>query len=57
MSDRAREFLERWYSAHVDAMSHIHRVAEAVRLATKCRQDATSAGIDLQEIRAAAGAI
>jgi hypothetical protein len=55
MSDRARDFLERWFSGHVEAMPHGQRLAEAVRLATKCRKDSAYAGIPLQEIRSAAG--
>jgi hypothetical protein len=55
MSDRAREFLEQWFSGHVEAMPRVQRLAEAVRLATKCRKDSAYAGIPLQEIRSAAG--
>ena len=51
MSDRAREFLIDWFSSHVQPLPPVRRLAEAVRLATKCRTDATAAGIPLQEIR------
>ena len=51
MSDRAREFLIDWCSTHVQPLPVFRRLAEAVRLATTCRQDATTAGIPLQEIR------
>ena len=51
MSERAREFLIDWFSAHVQPMPVVRRLAEAVRLATKCRADATASGIPLQEIR------
>jgi hypothetical protein len=55
MSDRAREFLIDWFSAHVQPLPVVRRLAEAVRLATKCRADATASGIPLQEIRDVAG--
>ena len=55
MSDRARDFLFVWFATQVRALGPIRRLAEAVRLATKCRADATAAGIPLQEIRDAAG--
>jgi hypothetical protein len=51
MSDRAREFLIDWFSAHVHPLPVVRRLAEAVRLATKCRADATAADIPQQEIR------
>jgi hypothetical protein len=51
MSDRAREFLIDWFSSHVQPLPPARRLAEAVQLATKCRADATTAGIPLQEIR------
>ena len=54
MSDRAREFLIDWISTYVQPLSVVRRLAEAVRLATKCRADATAAGIPMQEIRDAA---
>jgi hypothetical protein len=50
-----RDFLQHWFSGHVKAMPQVQRLAEAVRLATKCREDVTYAGIPLQEIRSAAG--
>ena len=51
MSDRARDFLIDWCSAHVQPLPVIRRLAEAVRPATKCRADATASGIPMQEIR------
>ena len=51
MSDRAREFLIDWFSTHVQPLPVVRRLAEAVRLATKCRADATASGIPMQEIR------
>jgi hypothetical protein len=55
MSDRAGDFLIHWFAQHVQALPAVQRLAEAVRLATECRQDAVAAGIDLQEIRDVAG--
>jgi hypothetical protein len=54
-NNAGRDFLQHWVSGHVKAMPHVQRLAEAVRLATKCREDVTYAGIPLQEIRSAAG--
>lgn len=51
MSTRAREFLIRWFAEHVETLPAARRLAQAVRLATKCRTDATAAGIPLQEVR------
>jgi hypothetical protein len=51
MSDQARAFLINWLSGHAHALPVTRRVAEAVRLATACRKDATAADIPLQEIR------
>jgi hypothetical protein len=55
MSDRARHFLNDWFGKHVEPLPVVERLAASVRLATLCRQDATAAGIPLQEIRDAAG--
>ena len=51
MSDRARAFLINWLSGHIRPLPATRRLADAVRLATACREDATVAGIPLQEIR------
>ena len=51
MSDRAQAFLMNWLSGHTHPLPVTRRLAEAVRLATACRKDATAAGIPLQEIR------
>src|SRR5579863_1678694 len=51
MSDRAQAFLINWLSGHAHPLPVTRRVAEAVRLATACRKDATAADIPLQEIR------
>ncbi len=55
MSERARDFMNEWLGNHVGALPVVERVAASVRLAAKCRLDATKAGIPLQEIRDAAG--
>lgn len=55
MSSRAREFLEHWKSEYVAPVAETHRLREAVRLVTRCREDAACAHIPPQELRAAAG--
>jgi len=55
MSDQTRDFLVDWFSAHVQPLPAVQRLAEAVRLATFCRADATVAGIPLQEIEDVVG--
>ena len=55
MSERAREFLKHWKSEHIEVVPNGHRLGAAVRLVTKCREDATRAGIPAQELRSAAG--
>jgi len=55
MSSRARKFLEQWKSEYVAPAPETHRLREAVRLVTKCREDAACANIPPQELRAAAG--
>ena len=49
MSERAQEFLFQWFSAHVKNLPPVWRLGESVRLATKCRVDATPAGIPLYD--------
>jgi hypothetical protein len=51
MSDQARIFLISWFSGHVKLLPEVRRLAEAVRLATKCRADAADVGISLDDIR------
>jgi hypothetical protein len=51
MSERARAFLTDWLSGHTHPLPVTRRMAEAVRIATSCRKDATAVGIPLQEIR------
>lgn len=55
MSSRARKFLEHWKSEYVAPIPGTHRLREAVRLVTRCREDAACAHIPPQELRAAAG--
>jgi hypothetical protein len=55
MSSRARKFLEHWKSEYVAPIPETHRLREAVRLATKCREDASCSHIPPEELRAAAG--
>jgi hypothetical protein len=55
MSDRAHQFLNDWFGNHIGPLPAVERLAASVRLAVKCRQDATAAGISLQEIRDAVG--
>ena len=54
MSERAHKFMIHWLSVNVGALPAVQRLGKAIRLATKCRDDATLAGIALQEIRAVA---
>jgi len=53
MSERARQFLIHWFTDHIQSLPKPFRLAQAVRLATQCRQDATAAGISPVEVRAA----
>jgi hypothetical protein len=53
MSGRAREFLEKWKSEHVEPVANGKRLQEATRLVLKCRDDATCAGIPPHELRTA----
>lgn len=53
MSERAHSFLIHWFTGHVQSLPEPFRLAQAVRLATQCRKDATAAGIPLLEIREA----
>jgi len=55
MSDQARDFLMNWFDQHIRPLPAAARLAEATRLAVKCRFAATAAGIPLQEIRDATG--
>jgi hypothetical protein len=55
MSNRAQKFLDQWKSEHVTPIPGTHRLREAVRLVTKCREDAMCAGVPPHELRSAAG--
>jgi hypothetical protein len=54
MSERAREFLDEWLFANVQAVPDVQKLREAVRLVAKCRKDAVTVGLPLQELRAVA---
>ncbi len=54
MSERARQFLQRWTSEHIEAVPDTHRLRAAVWLVTKCRADAVTARVPAEELRAAA---
>lgn len=51
MSERAQSFLIHWFAGHIQSLPEPLRLAQAVRLATRCRKDASAAGIPRQEIR------
>jgi hypothetical protein len=55
MSERAREFLDRWVSDHVAAVSDEYKMRETMRLVAMCREDAIRAGVRPDELRIAAG--
>ena len=55
MSERARRFLIQWFAGHIQSLPEPFRLAQAVRLATQCRKEATAAGRPPLEIREAAG--
>jgi hypothetical protein len=55
MSEAAREFLDRWMAEHIGAVPDEYRLRETVRLVALCREDAIHAGVDLADLRAAAG--
>lgn len=55
MSERARQFLKRWTSEHVEPVTETHTLREAVRLVMDCRADAIMTGVPAEELRAAAG--
>lgn len=55
MSDQAHHFLNDWFGKHIGPLPAVKRLAASVRLATQCRQDASAAGIPLEEIRETVG--
>jgi len=54
MSERAREFLDRWESDNVKDIPHTRRLQQVAGLAIQCRQDAIRVGITAEQLRAAA---
>jgi hypothetical protein len=54
MTNRAREFLNRWEFEHVGVVPEERKLREVVQLTMKCRKDAAAAGIPAEELRAAA---
>ena len=54
MTNRAREFLNRWELEHVGIVPEDRKLQEVVQLAMKCRKDAIAAGIPAEELRTAA---
>jgi hypothetical protein len=54
MTNRAREFLNRWELEHVGFVPEERKLREVVQLTMKCRKDAVAAGIPAEELRAAA---
>jgi hypothetical protein len=55
VSDRASHFLNDWFGKHIGPLPAVERLAASVRLTAKCRQDAITAGVPLQEVRDAVG--
>jgi len=55
MTDGARHFVNDWFGKHIEPLPAVERLAASVRLAGRCRHDATAAGIPLQDIRDAVG--
>jgi hypothetical protein len=54
--DRAREFLDVWEAENVESVADSEKSKEAARLAHRCREDATRAGLNERELgEAAAG--
>jgi len=54
MSEQAEKFLAQWQIEHVKAVARSDREHQARRLALRCREDATRAGISSQDLEAAA---
>jgi hypothetical protein len=53
VSNRAKEFVDRWELAHVKSVPRPKKEAEAQRLASQCREDAVRAGISQQDLEEA----
>ena len=54
MSEQAEKFLAQWKIEHVKMVARPDREYEAGRLALRCLEDATRAGISNQDLEAAA---
>jgi hypothetical protein len=54
MSQRAREFLDRWELENVGVVADDRKLREVVQLTARCRKSALAAGITADELRAAA---
>jgi len=54
MSEQAETFLAQWEIEHVKMVARSDREHQARRLALRCREDATRAGISSQDLEAAA---
>lgn len=54
MTERAREFLDRWEADHVEVVPGAQREREAILLAAACREDARRAGIAASDLERAA---
>ena len=54
MSEQAEKFLAHWQFEHVKLVARSDREHQARRLALRCREDATRAGISSQDLEAAA---
>jgi hypothetical protein len=54
MSEQAEKFLAQWEIAHIKVVARSNREDQARRLALRCREDAARAGINSQDLEAAA---
>jgi hypothetical protein len=50
VSNRAKEFFDRWEAGHVEAVASSEKSKEADRLAALCREDAARAGISEHDL-------
>ena len=57
MSEQAEKFLAQWEIEHVKMVARSDRQDQAQRLALRCREDAAKAGINGQDLEAAAEGI
>ena len=54
MSDQATKFLAQWEFEHITVVARSDRQEQANRLALQCREDAVRAGINREDLEAAA---